>query len=253
MIAEYKQGKGRDLWLLGGWGMHRGMWGQLPELLAQQCCVHVCEIPGYGGNNVADIPELDALVEALAASAAGNVDVMGWSLGGMLAMHWASRYPSQIERLILIGATPSFVVRENWRAGAPAEVLGNFAIALRSDAEELMQNFLCGLSEGEEDPQATLRAMQELYERFPSASTAALNAGLQWLGDIDLREQLPHLPQKVLLLHGEQDVITSVTASRRMAKLFKHAHLQTIEACGHAPHLSHLDLVYQSIRNFLHD
>ena len=252
MIAMHRQGKGRDLFMLPGWGMHRGMWGGLPACLADSVQVHVCELPGYGDND-ARVADLETLIDQLAANAPNKVDVLGWSLGGMLAMLWAARFPQQVERLILIGSTPSFIVRENWRSGTPPEVLGNFAIALRVDPADLMQNFLRGMSEGERDAQQSMQTMTSLFEQFPLASREALNAGLEWLRDIDLRKDLPRMEQKVFLVHGEQDVITSVTASKRMSKQLKNSRLQLIETCGHAPHLSHADMVCRAIQEFLND
>jgi pimeloyl-[acyl-carrier protein] methyl ester esterase len=253
MIAIHSDGEGRDLVLLPGWGMHRAMWGELPGRLAQRARVHVCEMPGYGDNQAAPLAELDELIRSLAAASAEKVNVLGWSLGGMLAMTWARLYPQQVERMILLSSTPSFVARDNWPAGTPPAVLGNFAMALRANSNKLMQNFLLGMSEGEKHAEQTSALMQKLFASFSVASNEALASGLQWLHDIDLRRELAQMEQEVLLIHGEKDVITPADASRRMAKVFKRAHLQIIDACGHAPHLSHGDLVYQSIETFLYD
>ncbi|HKO88928.1 MAG TPA: alpha/beta fold hydrolase [Burkholderiales bacterium] len=252
MIAVHTVGEGPDLFMLPGWGMHRGMWGDLPVRLAEVSRTHACELPGYGDNQGV-VPILDDLVDELSKRAPPKLDVLGWSLGGMLAMLWALRYPAQVRRLVLIGSTPSFIVRENWRMGTPAEVLGNFSIALRVDPDSLMENFMRGMSEGEEAPEEMNAKLRALFANYPRASKDALSAGLEWLRDIDLREALRHMEQKVLLVHGEKDVITSVAASRRMAKLFPNVRLKIVDACGHAPHLSHTPQVCAVIRQFLHE
>lgn len=250
MIAIHSRGEGRDLVLLPGWGMHRAMWGDLPELLAADARVHVCELPGYGDNVDAPLPGFDELLAKLAASSAERIDVLGWSLGGMLAQAWALRYPQQVERLVLMGSTPSFVTRGDWAAGTAPATLKTFASML-NDPAGLMQGFLGGMGAGEAEPDALSTNMRNLFGQLSMASTAALQTGLEWLRDIDLRDRLPQMKQPVLLLHGEKDVITPAEASRRMAGLLPNAQLRLIAQCGHAPHLSHSAETYAAIRNFL--
>ena len=253
MISIYSEGEGRDLVLLAGWGMHRAMWGNLPAYLAQHARVHICEMPGYAGDSSPETPNLDQLIDALADASAEKVDVLGWSLGGMFALKWAERYPQQVERLVLLAATPSFLNREGWPHGTAPAVLRNFSLALRKDAEALMSEFLAMLSSGEKQPDLSLGDMVKLYKRLPPASVSALNWGLEQLRDIDLRESIGALRCPVLLLHGESDSVTPVGASKWMVERLPHAQLQQLNHCGHAPHLSQGERVRVAIEAFLYE
>jgi pimeloyl-[acyl-carrier protein] methyl ester esterase len=68
---------------------------------------------------------------------------------------------------------------------------------------------------------------------------AALEAGLQILLTSDLREKLKYIQQPVLLLHGENDVITHPSAAKWMNGQLLESELIMLPRCGHAPFLSH--------------
>lgn len=253
MIAIHSPGEGRDLVMLPGWGMHRAMWGNLAQRLAQHARVHVCEPPGYADNEAQQMPSFEQFVDELAAAFSGKVTVLGWSLGGTLALSWARRYPQQVERLILLSTTPSFMAREDWPHGTSAAVMRNFSTSLQADPVAVMRNFFRLLVEGEAQREESLTQLRDLYATMPAASKQALVYGMELLRDTDLRAQLTQIGQPALLLHGENDAVTSVEAARSMATQLPDARIQTIARCGHAPHLTHADEIYHCIRDFLGD
>ncbi|MGH8671279.1 MAG: alpha/beta fold hydrolase, partial [Burkholderiales bacterium] len=110
-------GSGPDLVLLHGWGMHGAVWREVATALSRSYRVHVADLPGYGLSPSCHPYTLDALVEKLAAAFPPRICLCGWSLGGQLAAAWALRFPSQIERLALVAATPRFTNGEGWEFG----------------------------------------------------------------------------------------------------------------------------------------
>ena len=79
-------GAGSPILLLHGWGMHSGLWSQIAEQLAQSHRVHLVDLPGHGGSAACAPYELDALVQQLGAQFMEPLTVVGWSLGGQLAL-----------------------------------------------------------------------------------------------------------------------------------------------------------------------
>ena len=43
-------GAGPPLVLLHGWAMHSGLWGSVPQQLAQRFRVHAVDLPGHGAS-----------------------------------------------------------------------------------------------------------------------------------------------------------------------------------------------------------
>ncbi|PJA42606.1 MAG: pimeloyl-[acyl-carrier protein] methyl ester esterase, partial [Lysobacterales bacterium CG_4_9_14_3_um_filter_62_6] len=80
-------GNGPDLLLIHGWAMHGGIFHPLAERLADNHRVHVVDLPGHGRSRVDSAAfELTAIVERLTQALPPAVWI-GWSLGGLLAIH----------------------------------------------------------------------------------------------------------------------------------------------------------------------
>src|SRR5206468_2604389 len=54
------------------------------------------------------------------------LNLLGWSLGGLVAMRWASLHPQRIARLALMCASPLFVRTPDWSHAMDAETLARF-------------------------------------------------------------------------------------------------------------------------------
>ncbi|HTJ96715.1 MAG TPA: pimeloyl-ACP methyl ester esterase BioH [Rhodocyclaceae bacterium] len=245
-----------NLVLLHGWGQHSGIWQQLIAGLTPQFNVDSIDLPGHGYSRW-EPPyfALDALVDAIAKQAPAHCHVAGWSLGGMLALRWAQRYPKQVQKLILIASTPCFGQRPGWTHGTPEEIQTAFAEQVAADPTRGLQRFADLLAEGEADVRATRRALRTHLAASPTPPAAALLAGLKFLAETDLRADLLATPppQATLLLHGEDDTITPFAASQYLASTLPHARLQALPQCGHAPMVSHPAELLTALQNFLHD
>jgi pimeloyl-[acyl-carrier protein] methyl ester esterase len=84
-----------------------------------------------------------------------------------------------------------------------------------------------------------LAQIRDHFFQYKQPDGHALRAGLQILLTTDLRGKLADISQPVLLLHGENDVITHVDAAKWMHQQLPHAKLVGFPHCGHAPFLSH--------------
>src|SRR5690349_8810079 len=116
----------RDVVLLHGWGYSSRIWDALAERLARRFRVHVPDLPGYGSAPASEPYTLEALADAVARAAPRRCHVVGWSLGGEVALAWALHAPRQVVRLALIGATPCFTRRPGWACATDGAVLAEF-------------------------------------------------------------------------------------------------------------------------------
>ena len=237
-----------DVVLLHGWGSSARVWDDLAGRLAPRMRVHVPDLPGYGAIPLRAPRTLDAMADAVASCAPRRCHVVGWSLGGEVALEWALRAPRQVRRLALIAATPCFASRPGWSCATSPAVLREFGRLLADDRASTLARFIGVQARGD----ARARRVAGLLQRSSSGSAAdsALEAGLQVLLVTDLRRDLRRVRQPVLVLHGERDRIVPPAAGRRLAAALPDARFRLLRACAHAPFLSQPARVARTLQEF---
>ena len=233
--------------LLHGWGMERRVFSPWLPMLEQDFHVHSWERPGHGERPCPAAgwqweTELDDLRERLAAVPAASI-LLGWSLGGLLALALALRGDLRLTGLVLVATSPCFVERPDWSAGIAAQTLDDFARELTRDAQGLRRRFFALQTLG--DPAARARMPQ--IDDWPLPDRDCLQAGLGFLRDIDLRPSLHALPYPVLLLQGDADRIVLPAAAEALQQALPGSVLRLLH-CGHAPFLSQPTACSQALR-----
>jgi pimeloyl-[acyl-carrier protein] methyl ester esterase len=95
-------GVGPPLVLLHGFAMHGGLFSPVLPALAGRARVHVVDLPGHGWSTAVAPFAMSSIVAAIDAATdaatAGDepLTVLGWSLGGQIAMRWALARPGRI-------------------------------------------------------------------------------------------------------------------------------------------------------------
>jgi pimeloyl-[acyl-carrier protein] methyl ester esterase len=243
-------GQGADIVLLHGWGMHGGVWAAVAAELAHERRVHVVDLPGMGYSDPVAPCDLAHLADSVAEIIPKNSTVIGWSLGGQIALKIALDHPQKTSRLILVDSTPRFVQAHDWQAGVAPEVFREFAAQVGDDYRETMTRFLGLQTFGGASSRIALRDLKERFFTRPAPSPAVLRDALDILLTTDLREQLPRLQQPALLIHGSRDTLVPPDASRWMAAQLPRARLKIIDGASHAPFLSHPAVFMQTLNEF---
>ena len=247
-------GQGPPLVLLHGWAMHAGVWGPLPAHLAARRRVCAVDLPGHGHSGAAGPFTLDAVAGALDATFDAErqpLDVLGWSLGGMIALRWARARPERVARLVLVCTTPRFVAGGDWPHGIPEETLVRFADELRVAWKETVQRFLALQVRGGEHGRAVLTALRHRVFAHGAPSPDVLAEGLALLRTADLRADVVEVGQRALVIAGTHDALTPPDAGRWLARALPHADFRTIDGAAHAPFLSHPEAFAAAVDAFL--
>jgi pimeloyl-[acyl-carrier protein] methyl ester esterase len=242
------EGAGADLVLLHGWGMTADVWNEVAASLARQFRVHRVELPA-----ASSVPHaLDAMVESIAAAGPPRASVCGWSLGGQLALRWATMKPGQVARLVLIATTPRFVRGPDWDCGMEPAVFDAFVASLAQDVDATLQRFILLQAHGDMAARNVVRRLRECNAARSRHDTTALAAGLQLLSNTDLRPDLPGVRQPVLIVHGEHDAVVPPGAAEYLQRTLPHAELEIIAGAAHAPFIAQPRVVAQRIAKFCH-
>ena len=246
------RGEGPDLVLLHGWALHGGMWGPWLDRLAGHARLHVVDLPGHGhsGWPVA-ARDLAGLARAVFPQVPHDAIVLGWSLGGMLALELGRRHPRHLRALILMATTPKFLAGPDWEHGLDPAVLDEFGRGLELDYRRTVQNFLALQTRGDEHALETLRRLRSKLASHGEPDQRALATGLDVLRSADLRDELPRITLPALVIAGEHDRLTPPGAGRELAVRLPMARFLCVERSGHAPFLSHPDEVLGEVLGFL--
>ena len=236
--------------LLHGWGMNARVFDTLAELLADDFELHVLSLPGHGGRAALPNNTLQSWADDLVQQLPPQSTLLGWSLGGQVAMRAALDHPQVISRLVLLASTPAFVATAAWPAGMARDDLEAFGSSLIADPDATLMRFLSLQTRGMAEQKTLLQRLRQAFAAVPQADAGALASGLEILRDTDLRASIPQLTQPTLVLHGALDTLTPPAAGDWLATHLPNARLQILPRAAHAPQLSHSADVAAAIREF---
>ena len=243
---------GTPLLLIHGWGMHGGMWGGVTKKLAQHFQVYAVDLPGHGQSAATAHFDLGSVVDSLSAQFPEPLSVCGWSLGGQVTLRWAMRYPQQVQRLILVTSTPSFVRREDWNHAMSIELLQEFDAALRQNYALTLKRFLALQLRGSGQEREILAVLRQALFSRGEPDLKALQDGLAILLECDLRAALSSVMQPALIIAGELDALAPWQASQYMAQQMPNAEMVKIKGAAHVPFLSHAEEFVKHTVRFFH-
>ena len=243
-----RQGSGRPLVMLHGWAMHGGLFRDLADALAKEAEIWRVDLPGHGLSRAGHLAQAEELLDVLLPE---DCVLLGWSLGGQIALRLAQALGPRVGALILLSSTPRFVNAPDWMDGVEDAVLEQFGVDLLRDPAATLQRFLALQVRGAADMHPVLARLRAELAARPAARAEALAEGLTRLRESDLRSLVPQVAQPALVLHGAADRLTPVAAGRWLAAHLPHARLEEIEQAAHAPFLSHTAQTLTALRAFL--
>ena len=247
-------GKGADLVLIHGWGMHGGVWQPLLRHLSPHFRLHAVDLPGMGFSRPLEHGQLQAYAEQLATVIPADADICGWSLGGLIAMRLAVLRPELVRRLVLVGATPCFTNRAEsptWSDGVDEQVFRQFASQVAQDYQSTLIKFLTLQCMGADNARGTVKQLRESFAARPVPTMESLQRTLRLLLENDLRGEIDHLHTPTLLIHGDRDRLAPVEAARWLAQHLPAGSLRVIAGAAHAPFLSHPASFTEALLQFL--
>ena len=172
------RGSGPDLVMLHGWGMHGGIWDDCATALAEGMRVSKVDLPGHGRSPAQPgIDQVEGLAQIVARHAPRRMTLVGWSLGGMIAMDLAQRQPGRVEKLVLVATTPRFVTGPDWDRGVDPQVLEDFGARLEGNYRRTVRDFLTLQVRGDEHATELLRSLRQRIFAHGDPDPGALAQG----------------------------------------------------------------------------
>ena len=243
-------GRGPPIVLLHGWGLHGGVFAPLAERLSDRFTLHCVDLPGHGRSRASAMPlQLDACVAHIANRTPPAL-WLGWSLGGLFALHAATTRPECVQGLVMICATPRFVRAPDWVHAVDDGVFAQFAQDLTQDYRGTLERFIALDTLGSEHAREELRMLRQMLYVHGEPSAAALRDGLSLLQATDLRPLLLPLACPSSWISGGRDRLVPSPAIEEAVRMTPGATHLAVERGAHVPFIGHADVVARVIREF---
>ena len=201
------------------------------------------DLPGHGlaSERLASFAACAAYVRALAD---GPCTLVGYSMGGRIALHTALTQPGLVERLVLVGASPGIAdpAEREARRRADEELAERIeAIGVEAFAEEWgAQPLFAG-----QEPLVSAAAHADRLRNTAAGLAAALR-GLGTGAMEPLWGRLGELAIPVTLVVGERDAKFRAIAEQ-MAPAIKDCRVELVAGAGHAAQLERPEAVAAAI------
>lgn len=236
--------------LVHGVGLDATMWdGVIAELDDQFDC-RAMTMPGHGSMTTLPPEDIDGFIEALSAALAdeddGPVDLVGFSMGAMVAAGFAAAFPDRVRKLVLMNAVHK-------RSGSARE-----AVMMR--LEEARESGLAPIADA-----AIARWFSDDFVRDNAETIATmkrvllandLNAYLRAYkvfatSDAEIAARLPDISCPVLAMTGGRDVNSTADMCRQIADEVQNGTHLIFDDLAHGAPVEDPKRVADAIRAFM--
>jgi malonyl-CoA O-methyltransferase len=234
--------------LLHGWGTDSRSWQPILPVLEKIAPVMALDLPGFG--NAPALPEftLDVVLEKLAGQLPASCVLVGWSLGGMLAMQLAARLPQQVKAIVTIAANLKFVASSDYPVALAPATNVQFNRSFEADPQAALKLFGGLLAQGDVQERQLLKALRQ---QLPVQMNSNWAQALGVLSVLDNRDLFIHLRQPGMHLLGEKDALVPAAAADAMRQLNPQQQVELLPETAHAIHWSQPDLLVAKLKHFL--
>ena len=241
-------GGGPPVVFIHGFGADLNSWMFIQPALAERHRTVAFDLPGHGGSTKALKGPVDGsgfaadIDRALAGLGIDRAHLVGHSMGGGIALHFALRRPERVASLTLV-ASACLGAEIN-----AAFIDGFVKMERRRDAQEVLRLLV-------HDPGLVSRTMVEdvlRYKRLDGATAALAAIAAEWFPNGSQRERLdplaarPAVPTQIIW--GRDDAIIPV-AHAEMLQDSVPVHI--LDATGHLPHMEKSAEVNRLVASFI--
>ncbi len=249
-LLDPNPGGERTVLLLHGLGANASSWTlQFGPLIEAGFRPLAPDLPGFGqsiydgrGWNLRRVArELAGLLDDLKVD---QVDVVGLSMGGVIAQRLALDFPSRVRKLVLAS---TFGALRPERFSGWYYLLRRVALVsfkgIPDQAEFVARRLFPA------DDQEPLRRL--LVEQITQADPRAYQAAMRALGWFDSRRALSRISVPTLVITGLQDGTVSPAVQAQLVKHIRGARQVTVAGAGHAVSADHPNEFNQALLSFL--
>jgi pimeloyl-[acyl-carrier protein] methyl ester esterase len=250
-------GRGNPLLFIHGWSFNSTIWEDHMDYLKDQFQVIAVDLRGHGKSEKGEdrssfqqfASDLNYMIKRLELN---KVNVVGWSMGGSVAIRLFFLCPEQLQSLTLVSATPSLIQREGFPHALPLGVVKRLKAEVKRDHRKALKAFRDLILSPEEEGLDTIDTIKNSLRHGLNGSRETAENSLVSLMEEDLRDSLGSISLPTLIIHGDRDQICLPGAAVYLNEKVKGSKLLMLKECGHAPFLTYPLQFRAGLTRFLH-
>jgi 2-hydroxy-6-oxonona-2,4-dienedioate hydrolase len=233
-------GEGEPIILLSGLIGNLGNWGRVAYEFTSSHRILIPRLPFFqtplAPSRLNDL--VTYVEEFVEAHSLDKVIVIGNSLGGHIALHYAWRQPSKVRRLILASSSGIFENFEEYALPNEFDVHSNFSVR---------HNTIYHRRVAAKETNST-----EFFQQVNGQSTLADRCQSELLSQhYSECFMLHHIYAPTLLIWGVDDAITPPEVALAFHEHLPQSKIIFLDQCGHLPMIDQPKLFNQHVRDFL--
>ena len=239
------------LLFIPGWGMNENIWRYQLKYFRQNYRTIAVSLEGDANASDDRIRvHTEHLLGIIKKSNLNSINLVGWSMGGMVAINFAFQYPEYVKKLVLVSTPAKFVASEDYDAGISHIVMQSFINKFRKSPVRMLSNFASLILKNADFKKEDLNLIKQSSNISNKDKTLQ---NLLLLRDCDLRDKLHSIKVPTLLIHGKGDMICPYACTDYMHSKIKNSVLHTFESAGHVPFVTKHEEFNILLDGFLRD
>lgn len=237
-------GTGAPIIFLHGWCMSSAVWQHQFKTLDSSFRIIAPDLRGHGRSRPVfgyfDFEHFATdLLDLVRFLGLENVILVGWSMGGQIALQACHDLEDKMVGLVLVSATPSFTAQGDCPFGLTPNESSGMRIKVQRNIVRALSGFHSRMfADGEREELKLSGQVSELLKTIVPPETSVAVAALDSLVKADMRLLLPRISVPALVLNGDRDMICLPQASNYLAEHLKSARHIVFSGCGHAPFIT---------------
>ena len=235
--------------IINGWAMPSGIWHEFCDSLKKNSIYDHCRVVDIDLCLSANewVQYIDELIKP-------DTLLMGWSLGGMLAVEYAHQHPEKMRGLCTLQMNPKFVAEPGWPTAMTPSVFQEFKQLAAGDeevdAKKMVKRFGFLVTTKGLDALGDLKKLKTHFSVSSTPSSDTLSQSLELLDTLDARNKLATIDAPQLHIYGEHDQLIPKTVAKQVKALSDRAQIEVIDGVSHLPCYSANRLLIKRINEF---
>ena len=244
-------GEGEPIVLIHGWGMSGKIWEEFSKLMRRDNKLYIIDLPGMGKSPIINPYKIDNLIDKIHELIPEKVTIIGWSLGGQIAMKYYLKYPKAVNYLVLISTTPCFIRKPGWKFGVSKEFFSKFKKNLLNNWQKTLKSFFLLQIKEDKESKNILKKLENNFMGQQPPTKEGLEKSLEILEEIDMKNDVKNINIPTLIISGKQDIISNYRASVWMQSQIKESKIFIFDLAGHIPFVNHQRKCFELVEEFL--